>query len=179
MKTHRFAPLLLSLAVSLPAHAEDIRPGLWRITLSSRVDAAPGWHPEPFELTQCLDAEDAKNPDKLLAGVGTTGASGCDFSNRKYTGGHLSFDVSCPGTLGLRGHGEMDFSATRLDGTLEARFADTVMAESQIAMQNQLHAEYLGECGGMGGTGAAPFALPQMPGGQGGTMPTLPAPPAK
>ncbi|MGZ8217217.1 DUF3617 domain-containing protein [Methylomagnum sp.] len=138
------------------AIAEDIKPGLWKISLESSVAASPGWNPEPFVLTQCLTEDDARNPDRLLAGMGGQGVTGCDFLNRDYSSGHVRFDLNCAGQLGLTGHGEMSFSATRLDGTLDVSFADAGQGGQNTAMQNKLHAVYLGSCNAAGGTAPAP-----------------------
>ena len=121
---------------------EDITPGFWKISMESGVAATPDWKPQPFELSQCLTASDAQNPDLLLLGMSSSGASGCDILNRQYSGNTLTFDVSCAGTLGLKGHGQVTFTATSLDGTLDV----TMGGEEKIDMQNKIHASYLGVC---------------------------------
>jgi hypothetical protein len=151
--------------------AEDIQPGLWKISMESSVAASPGWKPEPFVLTQCLTEEDARHPDQLLAGLGGQGVTGCDFLNRDYSAGRMSFDVKCGGALGMGGHGEMSLSATRLDGTLDVSFADAGQGGQNTLMQNKLHAEYLGQCNAAGGAG---LALPPAMGAP-ATLPALPA----
>jgi hypothetical protein len=163
MNPIRISLTLALLAVCANVSAEDIKPGLWKISLESRVAASPDWQPKPFELTQCLTENDARNPDRLLAGLGGQGVSGCDFLNRDYSGSHVRFDLSCAGSLGLTGHGEMDFSATSLNGVLDV----TSGGAEKIAMQNKLHAVYLGSCAG---SSAAPAATGE---------PMLPAPPAE
>ena len=127
---------------------EDINPGLWKISMESGVAATPDWKPQPFELSQCLTASDAQNPDSLLLGMSSSGATGCDILNRQYSGNTLTFDVSCAGTLGLKGHGQVTFTATSLDGTLDV----TMGGEEKIDMQNKIHASYLGNCTATGNT---------------------------
>jgi hypothetical protein len=121
---------------------DDVKPGLWDIALESGVSASPDWKPQPFAMKQCLSEADAKNPDRLLLGMGSSGATGCDFLNRQYSGNTLSFDVSCAGTLGLKGHGQVTYTATSVDGFLNV----TVDGGGQIDMQNKIHARYLGDC---------------------------------
>ena len=142
------ALVLFALSHDLPA--QDIRPGLWKITLESRVAATPDWQPQPFSLTQCLTQDDADHPELLLTGTGGTGVSGCDFPNRQYTEGHVSFDVSCAGALGLSGHGELSFTATRIDGNLDV----SIGGAEKTDMGNRFQAEYLGECAEGGGHAA-------------------------
>ena len=139
------------LAVSMNGVAADIQPGLWRITLESRVAATPDWSPEPFELSQCLTAADAQNPEQLLIGLSTTGASGCEFLNRQASSQHLQFQVRCGGTLGIQGQGTVDFTATTVTGVLNARFAATDDAAEPVEIQNQLRAVYVGPCPAGGG----------------------------
>lgn len=157
MKTIAFPPLFALFAISADATAEDIRPGLWKISLESRVAAAPDWRPQPFELTQCLTAADAEHPERLLTGAGGPGVSGCDFPGSQHSAGHLSFDVRCAGALGLSGHGEMSFTATSIDGTLDVSFG----GEERTDMGNQLHAVYVGECAGGQGGMNPPMSQPE------------------
>jgi hypothetical protein len=137
------------IALSGTAQAEDIKPGLWKISLESAVAATPDWKPQPFELTQCLTESDAKNPAPLLLGMGSTGATGCDFPSKQYSGNTMSFEVSCAGTLGIRGHGQISFTATTLDGFLNVNLGDT----QKVDMQNKIHAVYLGNCPAGTGSG--------------------------
>ncbi len=130
------------LALTGIVQAEDIRPGLWKIALESRVEASPDWKPQPFELTQCLTASDAKNPAQLLLGMGSSGTTGCDFPDKQYSGNTLKFEVSCAGTLGIKGHGELAYTATTLEGFLDVNLGET----DKIEMRNKIYASYLGEC---------------------------------
>lgn len=129
------------------ACAEDIRPGLWKITMQSAVDTAPDWKPQAFELSQCLTESDAQNPAGLMLGMSSKGATGCDFPNKQYAGNSLKFDVSCAGTLGIRGRGEVTYTATTLDGFLDVNLGEA----DKINMHNTLHASYLGQCPAAGG----------------------------
>lgn len=136
---------LLSIALSAylgRAQAEDIRPGLWKISMESAVAATPEWKPQAFELTQCLTEADAENPAQLLLGMGSPGATGCEFPKRDYAGNSLRFDVSCAGFLGIKGNGELTYTATVLDGVLNVNLGEA----EKIVMQNKIHAVYLGEC---------------------------------
>lgn len=129
-------------SLSSIAQAEEIRPGLWKISLESTVAVSPGWKPQPFELTQCLAESDAKNPAGLLLGMGSPGATGCEFTDSQYSGNTMKFKVSCAGTLGIQGHGEMTYTATTLEGVLDVDLGES----DKIDMQNKIRANYLGEC---------------------------------
>jgi opacity protein-like surface antigen len=137
---------LTSFCLAVMAHCgqaeDDVKPGLWDIAVESGVAASPDWKPQAFAMKQCLTEGDAKNPDRLLLGMGSSGATGCDFLNRQYSGNTLSFDVSCAGTLGLKGHGQVTYTATSVDGFLNV----TVDGDGKLDMQNKIHASYLGDC---------------------------------
>lgn len=149
---HRRWVAAILFATSMNGIAEDIQPGLWRITLESRVAATPDWNPEPFQLNQCLTIADAQNPEQLLIGLSTSGASGCEFLNRQTSGQRLQFEVQCSGTLGIHGQGTVDFTATTVTGILNARFAATDNTTEAVEMQNQLRAVYIGPCPAGSGT---------------------------
>lgn len=148
MKIKALAALILAFP-GAAALADDIRPGLWKISMESEVAATPDWKPQPFELTQCLTESDAKDPARLLLGMGSPEASSCDFPSKTYAGNSLSFEVNCAGTLGINGHGQVTFSPTSLDGFLDVNM-DAGEA-GRIEMRNKIHASYLGACPSAGG----------------------------
>jgi hypothetical protein len=146
MKTFQALTAIALIATGADAVAEEIQPGLWRITLESRVAATPNWNPDPFQHTQCLTEQDAQHPDQLLSSMATPGVSGCEFLNRQASAQHLNFDLRCGGELEIKGHGEVDFTATRLDGFLNVHFAAREDGAETIDMQNRIQAVYLGNC---------------------------------
>jgi hypothetical protein len=146
MKTFQALTAMALMGTGMGAVAEEVQPGLWRITLESRVAATPDWNPEPFQLTQCLTEQDAQQPERLLTGLGASGVSGCEFSNRQASAQHLNFDLHCGGDLKIKGHGEVDFTATRLEGFLNVRFAAGEDGAETVDMQNRMQAVYLGNC---------------------------------
>lgn len=146
MKTFQALTAMALMATGMGAGAEEIQPGLWQITLESGVAATPDWNPQPFPLTQCLTQQDAQRPERLLASLGASGVSGCEFSNRQASARHLNFDLHCGGDPKITGHGEVDFTATRLEGFLNVRFAASEAGAEPVAMQNRMQAVYLGNC---------------------------------
>ena len=141
-KPFAYYTLITIVAATSAIAAEDIKPGLWNISMESGVAATPDWKPQPFVTTQCLTEADAQNPARLLLSMGSTGATGCDFQNRQYSGNSLTFDVACAGTLGIKGHGQVTYSATTVDGFLNV----SIGGDIKVDMQNTIHANYLGDC---------------------------------
>lgn len=134
--------LFLNYGLVRAEQANDILPGLWEITLNTKVAVSQNWAPPPVQLSRCLTESDAINPERLFADAGMMGVMGCSFDNRQLRAGHVSFDVACEGKLGITGHGDMDFTAKSIDGSLDVRFGEA----ERTAMQNKLHAIYKGEC---------------------------------
>jgi hypothetical protein len=134
---------LLAAAFSLPGLAADMSPGLWEITLETRVAAQPGFSPEPFRLQQCLTAADAKDPSALLGGLANPGASGCSYSDKSYSGNTFRFSMQCGGSFGIKSHGEVTFSANAMNGTIYA-IADVGGGKTELS--NKISARRLGGC---------------------------------
>ena len=118
----RFAILaaLQAAAYCTPGLAADMSPGLWEITLESRVAAEPGFAPEPFRLRQCLTAADTRDPSALLGGMANPGASGCTYTRKAYVGDSFHFSMQCAGSLAIQSQGEVSFTANTMSGSISA-----------------------------------------------------------
>lgn len=114
----RWSLLWFGLTFASIAGAEDIQPGLWEITLDTRVDGVAGFSPGPTTMQQCLTAADAANPGRVLGPLSNPGASGCTYTNRNYAGSSFRFSMTCAGALSLHTEGEVSYSATRMSGNI-------------------------------------------------------------
>lgn len=145
MTGHRLI-LLFSATLALTlgtAFAEDLSPGLWEITMESRVANDAAWTPSPFGLTQCLSAADAKDPSKVIGSISTAGATGCTYTEKTYTGSTLRFALECTGTFALKPRGSVTFSANSFNGNITAT---SNMGGQTVEMQNRLAGKRLGNC---------------------------------
>ena len=79
-----------------------------------------GWAPPPFNLNQCLTANDARDPSALISSISTPGAEGCHYTEKSYSGSTFRFALDYAGTFGLKTHGSVTFSANRFDGNVTA-----------------------------------------------------------
>ena len=102
----------LLLAAALPAHA-DLEPGNWEITARTEVQGAA--EPQSLTQTQCLKAEDARDPSRIF---GSRGAL-CELINRHDTGSLVTFEVACGGQPPVRGAGSVRYTAVSLEGDFE------------------------------------------------------------
>jgi hypothetical protein len=125
------------------ARAEDIKPGLWDLSLEARVDAEPGFQPGPVSLTQCITKEDARDPGKVLVPIASAGATGCTFTKENYAGQAFQFAMQCSGTLSLETTGEVTFSATTLRGLLTT---SSLIDGKKVEFKSMLSGRRIGEC---------------------------------
>jgi hypothetical protein len=123
--------------------ADDLSPGLWEITMETRIDASPEFAPQPVRLTQCLKDADARDPGRLLGGLSNPGASDCAFSDERYTGNRFQFAMRCGGSLGLQTQGDVSFTPTTMDGSITS--TATVNGQA-IRFRNTVSARRLGDC---------------------------------
>lgn len=123
--------------------AADVAPGLWEISLETLVPAQPGFAPDPFRLTQCLSAADARDPSALLGGLANPGASGCTYTNKTYSGNTFRFSMQCAGGFAIQSQGEVSFTADTMSGTISA-IAN--VAGEKARLSNRISARRLGGC---------------------------------
>ena len=143
MKKTEILMLLIAGATTSLAIADDLTPGLWEITMESRAPNETGWKPTPFNLTQCLTASDAKDPSRLVSSISTSGASGCNFTERSYSGGNFRFALDCAGSFGLKTRGTMTFGASSFSGTL---IASGNVGGQATEFQNRVSGRRVGGC---------------------------------
>lgn len=143
MKKTHIILLLIPIAFAPAAQAEDLAPGLWEITMESRAPSETGWTPQPFNLTQCLSARDAKDPSALVSSLSTQGASGCNFTEKTYSSGTFRFAMECGGAFGLKTRGTMSFGANSFSGSITA--VGNLGGQS-TEFQNRISGKRLGAC---------------------------------
>ena len=143
MKRTLLVFLVGAALLETPALADDISPGSWQITMETRVPSEPGFTPPAFQLTQCLSAEDARDPSRLLGGVSNPGASGCNYTDKKYSGNTFSFAMQCGGGYAIKASGHVSFTASTMDGTIESTAS---VAGKPVQTQNKISARRLGNC---------------------------------
>ena len=123
--------------------AADVSPGLWEITMQTRVASTPGFAPAPFNLKQCLTAEDAREPGRLLGQLASPGASGCAYTERSYSGNSLSFTMQCAGSFAIASRGRIAFTPDTMDGSITAT---ANVGGSSVETQNKVSARRIGAC---------------------------------
>jgi len=135
--------LLALILISGAALADDISPGSWQISMETRVPSDAGFKPPAFSVTQCLTAEDARDPSRFLGGVSNPGASGCRYTDKSYSGNRFSFTMQCEGSYAIQASGNVSFTASTMDGTIEST---ATVAGKPVQTENKLVARRLGSC---------------------------------
>jgi hypothetical protein len=134
--------LLISFASPL-ALAADISPGSWEISMETRVPSEPGFAPPPFQLTQCLTEADARDPSRVLGGVSNPGATGCNYTDKNYSGNTFSFSMQCAGTYEIKASGRVSFTADSMQGMIDSTAS---VGGKPVQTQNKISARRLGGC---------------------------------
>lgn len=137
------ATLAMLAALAPPSHAEDIQPGLWELTLETRAAAAPDFSPAPYTLNQCLTAQDAQDPSRVLGGTANPGASDCTYTGKKFSGNVFRFQMQCAGSLGLQAQGEVVYSASSMEGSINSTMS---VAGQTSELQSRIVAHRMGGC---------------------------------
>lgn len=139
----RIFVVLWLAAVAQVALADDIQPGLWEMSLETRIPAHPEYAPSAVTMKQCLTAQDAKDPSRVLGAAANPGATDCVYTDKRYAGSRFSFAMQCGGSLGIRAQGEISYSATSMEGSITS----TATPQGQrIELENRLSAHRLGGC---------------------------------
>ncbi|TMH63564.1 MAG: DUF3617 family protein [Betaproteobacteria bacterium] len=138
----RITLFVIGLA-STVALAADVSPGSWEITMETRVPAEPGFAPPPFQITQCLTDADARDPSRVLGGVSNPGATGCNYSDKSYSGNTFTFSMQCAGTYEIKASGRVSFTADTMQGMIDSTAS---VGGKPVQTQNKISARRLGGC---------------------------------
>jgi len=111
--------------------------------METRVPAEPGFAPSAFQTTQCLTADDARDPSRVLGGVSNPGASGCNYTDKSYSGNTFSFTMQCEGSFAIKASGRVSYTADTMNGVIEST---ANVAGKPVQTRNKISARRLGSC---------------------------------
>jgi hypothetical protein len=132
--------LAVILAIPAICSAQTISAGLWQLSL--QVQSAAAAMP-PLQANQCLTDADAMDPSKLLSSMASPGASGCTYSDRRYSANTFRFTMACAGTFAIKATGDVSFTATTMSGTIST---SANINGQPVNMQNSVTAQRIGDC---------------------------------
>jgi len=135
----RAAPLLLLVVLAAPARA-DIGEGNWDMEVTMQM---PGLPPggQSVKQSQCLRAEDARDPAKLFGGPG----AGCDFADRQDDGSTYRFRIVCSGQARVEGAGEMRYAQDAIDGEIVLNMSQ---GGQNVQTRTSIRSRRTGPCAG-------------------------------
>jgi len=105
--------LLVGVLVAASAHA-GVEPGNWEFSLESPLQGNANG---PVVKQRCLTAEEASDPQKVLAEA--RGSDKCQLSNVRDSGADYKFDIACTGRVPIHGTGTVRYTPTTLDGEVD------------------------------------------------------------
>ena len=144
MRASKIAAVVFAGLIAAPlSQAADISPGLREISVESRVSESPGFTPPTSRMTKCFTAQDARDPSKMLGDVANTGATGCTYTERNYSGSTLTFAMQCAGDFAMVSRGTISFAADTMQGNITAK---ANVAGQNVEMQNKISARRVGGC---------------------------------
>ena len=122
--------LVLSVsAMPAPAAQAPQQAGQWEIRAQMSMGGAPVV--DPMTTTQCVSAEDAKNPQNFLPTAGD--ANGCKVSNQKTEGNKTTFTLVCTGPPSFSGDGEIIYGRDSYTGSMKMEIAGQEMTVTYSA----------------------------------------------
>jgi hypothetical protein len=135
---------ILAIILTAPGicWSQDLSPGLWQISVQAK-SAAIQTDTAPLQVSQCLTAEDAKDPSKLMGSITSPDASGCTYSNKSYSGNTFHFTMECTGTFAIKATGDVSFTSSTLSGTIST---SATVSGQQLEMSNSVSAQRIGGC---------------------------------
>jgi hypothetical protein len=108
---------VLALGIGLLAQA-PMREGRWEITMQMQMPDMPVAMP-PMKMTQCITAEDLKDPGRVLPKGPPDEAARCEINHYKVDGNKVTWKLTCKGPDPVTGEGEMTASADQYDGRMK------------------------------------------------------------
>src|SRR4051794_1240259 len=109
-----FGLVLVLVIVQPGAQGADLEPGNWELSATTTVEGMPGTL-GPVVQTRCFTDADARDPSRIL---GPQAGAACEFSNQRDTGTEVSFDISCGGSIPLRGNGKARYARDSLEADI-------------------------------------------------------------
>ena len=128
--------LLVVLALAFTPARADIGEGNWELEITTLIPGAPA---DSIKQLQCMSADDAKDPAKL---IGSPGA-GCAFGKRSDNGSTFRFEISCATGAPLTGNGELRYARDTLNGEIVMRVKQ---GDQSLEVRSVIKARRLGPC---------------------------------
>ncbi len=137
--------LALTAAVAFTASgalADEIEPGLWKITTRTETGGVIG---PPHESSKCLTAEQTHDLATTFSPVASTVNSVCAPIERSLNGRRLSWRLVCKGQLDMELTGDFNFDSPH-HYSATVRTKASMAGMQMVDSQNTLEGEWVSEC---------------------------------
>jgi hypothetical protein len=131
---------LALLAAAAPAHAQEMRPGLWEF---NTVFSLPGKAPGAQKMTrkQCLTPNDVKDKSAMKGSLDPK--LGCSMSDFKQDGSQFSYKVACKGQATMTGTVSGTATADAMSMNMDM---DMSAMKGMGTMKQSVSARRIGDC---------------------------------
>ena len=134
-----FGSIVALLLYATPAAAQDdVREGLWEISIQGQVGGQP-ISATPLVVRQCIDKQTAQDLMGKLAGA----AGGCQISDFSREGSRTRWSLNCTGQVDVSGTGEVTLNSDGFSGTLDLMVG---MGGQSVPMLQTFDARWVGAC---------------------------------
>jgi hypothetical protein len=113
---HGLTMALCIFSTLMLAAQQPMREGNWEITMQMQIPNMPAPMPET-KVTQCVTAEQLKDPASALPGVLGNNES-CKMTDYKVSGSTVTWAMACSAPQVMTGSGELTFVGDTYTGTV-------------------------------------------------------------
>ena len=139
---YRVAVALALVFAASAAIADEIEPGLWKITTRTQTGGVIG---PPHESSKCLTVEQTHDLATTFSPVAGTVNSVCSPIERSLVGPRLSWRLTCKGQLDMELTGEFNFdSPHHYSATVQTKA--TMGGMPMVDSQNTLEGQWVSAC---------------------------------
>lgn len=136
-----FAMAALLPGIVVPASAEGIQPGHWKVTSTPQVNGAPA--PAQVKM-RCLTPEEASDVDKTFSPESRTQNSACERIEHEVTATRLKWRLKCSGQLTMDVAGTFEFDTPQHYTAVVSTNAS--IGGQSMKTQVNMEGERVGEC---------------------------------
>ena len=129
--------ILVCLTLPSIARSNDIKEGLWQISLMMRADDQDFG---PFTQEYCFTSSEIQNPSKLFAQA----MNNCEFTNRRLFGNEFRFNIHCNVGIPFMGLGVVEYSPDSLHGSMELQAGGN--GSPSVETRSEILGKRLGSC---------------------------------
>jgi hypothetical protein len=131
---------VMALAIALPAAAEGLQHGLWKVTSAPTINGAPG---APQVKMRCVTPEEAADVDKTFSPE-VRSANACERVEHEMSGTRLKWRLQCTGQPAMEVAGAFEFDTPQHYTALVT--TNVAIGGQSMSSRVTIEGERTGEC---------------------------------